>query len=167
MKIMNLKSFLLLAVSFLMLSGLWSCKTPTVIENEYGSANFKTECIGVDPDGSLMLRTWGNGINKDKAIEQAKRKAVETVIFTGLTSNNEQYKYRPLVTEVNARDRYEDFFSAFFSNNGAYKEFVKLEEKRTSRIKASNSSMEAWGVVVILDRNALKQHLAAYGVIKH
>lgn len=153
-------------VMLLLLCGLWSCKTHTKIANEYATSGFNVECIGIDPSGWLMLRSWGNGINKDKAIEQAKRRAVETVVFSGITSNNDSYKRRPLVTEVNARERHEDYFDSFFADGGAFNDYVKLEEKRTSRIKSANSSMEAWGVVVIVNRSGLKQHLEAANIIK-
>lgn len=160
---MNSKIILLIATVVTLALG--SCKTPTTISNEYASAGFDVTCMGVDPDGTQTLRSWGNGISKDKAIEQAKRRAVETVIFDGITGTGDCDK-RPLVTEVNARERYETYFNAFFREGGAYNKYVTLEEKRTSRLKSSNSSMEAWGVVVKVNRSALKARLRDDNVIR-
>lgn len=150
------------ACAVLMLSG---CKTPTEISSEYASYGFETECLGLDPDGSQTLRTWGNGISKSKAIEQARRNAVETVIFKGITAGTGDCSKRPLVNEANARERYEDYFNSFFRADGAFNRYVTLEEKRTSRIKSKNTSQEAWSVVVKVDRSALRQRLISDNVI--
>lgn len=156
----------IISAAYIVLFGLSACKTPTQISNEYATSSFKVECMGVDPNGMQTLRSWGNGINKGKAIEQAKRRAVEAVIFSGITSGAIGCNKRPLVNEPNARERYEDYFNAFFADGGAFNNYVKLEEKRTSRIKSANSSMEAWGVVVMVDRTSLKKRLADDKVIK-
>ncbi len=162
---MSTKKIIITAISVILL-GFSSCKTQTHISNEYATSRFKVECMGVDPEGMQTLRSWGNGINKDKAIEQAKRRAIETVIFSGITSGTAECNKRPLVNEPNARKRYEDYFNAFFSDGGAFNNYVQLEERRTSRIKSANSSMEAWGVVVIVDRTSLKKRLTDDNVIK-
>lgn len=141
-----------------------SCKTPTVISSEYSTSRFEVTCLGIDPNGAQTLRSWGNGINKGQAIEQAKRNAVEAVMFKGIQSNGDCNK-RPLINEVNARERYEEYFNKFFKEGGAYEKYVTLDEKRTSRIKSSGSSMEAWGVVVTIDRLALKNRLIDDNVI--
>ena len=154
---LSAKSFTLLATICLLAFAV--CKTPTEISREYGSYGFATQCIGTDPDGNQILRTWGNGISKAKAIEQAKRKAVETVILKGINDGAGGCDRRPLVNEVNAREKYEEYFNAFFREGGAYNKYVTLEEKRTSRIKSQNAEMEAWSVVVIVKLPQLKQRL--------
>lgn len=142
-----------------------SCKTPTKVANEYATYGFEISCMGLDPDGSQLLRSWGTGINKSKAIEQAKKNAIEAVIFKGITNGTGDCNKRPLVNEVNARERYESYFSRFFTDGGAYNRYVTLEEKRTSRIKSANSALEAWSVVVRVDRNALQSRLVEDNVI--
>lgn len=149
---------ILFSVIMLVLSAS-SCKTPTKIENEYATYGFEIECLGVDPDGTQTLRSWGKGKNKADAIEQAKRNAIEAVIFKGITSGSGDCNKRPLVNEVNAREKYEDYFNTFFTNGGAFNKYVTLYEKRTSRIKSANASMESWSVVVNVDRTALRKRL--------
>lgn len=146
-----------IALSMLLLTG--ACKTPIKVENEYASYGFQIECMGVDPDGSQTLRTWGKGKNKTDAIEQAKRNAIEAVIFNGITAGTGDCNKRPLVNEVNASEKYEDYFNAFFAKNGAFNKYVELYETRTSRIKSANSTQEAWSVVVKVDRTALRKRL--------
>lgn len=156
---------MLVALATVILIGLSSCKTPTEVPAEYATYGFETTCMGLDPDGTQLLRTWGTGINKSKAIEQAKRNAIEAVVFDGIRSGTGDCNKRPLVNQVNARERYESYFSRFFSQGGAFNNYVTLEEKRTSRIKSANSSLEAWSVVVRVNRNALRERLVSDNVI--
>ncbi|MCM1290423.1 MAG: hypothetical protein NC207_00630 [Bacteroides sp.] len=141
------------------------CKTPTQISPENAFVRFETTCLGVDGDGSQTLRVWGQGRNRGDAIEQAKRNAVSDVIFKGITAGGGDCDKRPLVNEVNAREKYEDYFNAFFANKGAYNKYVRLDEKRTSRIQAKNSTMEAYGVVLTVDRAALKARLKSDNIL--
>lgn len=156
---------LMMSAAIVCMIAFAACKTPTNISNEYGSYGFNTTCMGVDPNGGQILRTWGNGINKAKAIEQAKRNAVETVLLKGIVDGNGQCDKRPVINEVNAREKYETYFNAFFRDGGAYNKYVRLEESRTSRIKSKSSEMEAWSVVVIVDRSALKARMIEDNVI--
>lgn len=159
-----MKSILKFAAVAIVAITMTGCKTPTSISGEYASSKFEISCLGVDPDGGQTLRAWGNGINKSRAIEQAKRNAVEAVMFKGIQGSGNCNK-RPLINEVNARERYEEYFNTFFTEGGAYEKYVTLDEKRTSRIKSSGASMEAWGVVVTVDRTALKNRLMDDNVI--
>lgn len=146
--------------------GLASCKTPTHISSEYAYANFQTECLGVELDGSQTLRVFGKGKNKADAIEQAKKNAVRDILFKGINAGSGECSQRPLVNEVNAQEKYAYYFNPFFKDKGEYLNFVKLDEKRLSRIKSSNNSQENWGVVVTVDRAGLQQLLINDNIIK-
>lgn len=162
MKFRILAANFICAVMLLLGSG---CKTNTVINDEYAFQQFEVTCLGVDPGGYQMLRSWGQGRSKADAIEQAKRRAVETVIFEGINSGTSECNKRPIVNQANARERYEEYFNAFFREGGAYNKYVTLNETRTSRIKAKNTTLESWSVVVLVNRTALRNRLADDNVI--
>lgn len=156
---------------FLLVAGLamcvYSCKTPTKIDGVNAYATFETECLGSELDGSQTLRAWGTGKNKADAMEQAKKNALRDVIFKGIVSGSAECNKRPLIFEVNAQEKYEYYFNAFFADGGEYTNYVDLgDEKRTSRIKASNKTQEAWGVVVRVHRSELKAKLIQDNIIK-
>lgn len=155
------KQILAIAIMVLALAG---CKTPTDTSSTDAYASFETECLGVDLDGTQTLRAWGKGNNRAEAIEQAKRNAVRDVILKGINGSGNCNK-RPLVNEVNAAEKYEDYFNAFFKSGGAYNKYVTLDEKRTSRIRAKSSTIEQYGVVVTVDRAKLRQRLIDDNVI--
>lgn len=151
---------------FTVFIGFSSCKTPTQVSSEYAYATFQTECLGVELDGSQTLRVFGKGKNKADAIEQAKKNAVRDILFKGITAGSGECSQRPLVNEVNAQEKYAYYFNQFFRDKGSYLNYVKLDEKRLSRIKSSNSTQENWGVVVTVDRTALQQQLINDNIIK-
>lgn len=144
-----------------------ACKTTTDVASEYAFATFETECLGVELDGSQTVRAWGKGKNKADAIEQARKNAVRDVLFKGITSGSGECNKRPMITEVNAQEKYEYYFNAFFKDGGAYKNYVSSEdEKRTSRIKAKHSTQENYGVVVRVKRAELRERLIEDNILK-
>ena len=152
------------ALALLSLAG---CKTPQVIDSTYAGSTFTIECMGTDLDGSQTLRSWGTGKNKAQAMENAKKNAVRAVLFEGINAGTGDCNRKPLIFEVNAEEKYEQYFNRFFADGGAYKAFTSMtDEKRTSRLKSTNSAIESWGIVVRVDRAALRQRLIDDGIIK-
>lgn len=87
-------------------------------------------CLGVELDGSQTLRVLGYGRNRADAREQAMKDAVWAVIFDGIRDGVEGCNMRPLITEVNAKEKYEDYFNAFFKDGGEYSKYVNLKDTR-------------------------------------
>lgn len=161
---MKLSNLLLVAALAL---GVSACKTPQVIDSVYAGSTFEIECMGVDHDGSQTLRTWGSGKNKAQAMETAKKNAIKAVLFKGINAGTGDCDKRPLIFEANAEEKYESYFNRFFADGGEYKKYASMvDEKRTSRLKSSNSAIESWGVVVRVDRAALRQRMIDEGIIK-
>lgn len=93
--------------------------------------DYDIESIKVEQDGSLTVRVWGNGRNKSDALELAKKNAVYDVIFKGVVKGVAKgYYTRPLVTTVNAREKYQDYFDIFFMDKGEYSKYASSEDKR-------------------------------------
>lgn len=161
-----MKKIIIVGMAIAALMGVDSCKTPTKVDSVYAYSNFDVECLGTDLDGSQTLRAWGKGKDKSQAIEQARKNAVRAVIFKGINAGTGECNKRPLVNEVNAEEKYEAYWNRFFADGGIYKQFTSLgDEKRLSRQKSADKSMENWGVVVRVDRAALKERLIADDVI--
>ncbi len=149
---------ILLAFAFLLSFGAQSQRKTTVA----GNYSYETECLGVELDGSQTLRVWGTGRNKKDAVEQAKKNAVREVLFKGIRGGGE-CEVKPLVTEVNAEDKYANYFNKFFRDEGLYKFFVNLkDEKVINRIfresKVSKNTVTI-PVVVRVQRAQLKEQL--------
>ncbi len=129
-------------------------------------AHTTIKCMGVELDGSQTLRVQGYGRNRADAKEQAMKNAVWAVIFDGVKDGVEGCNMRPLVTEVNAKERYEDYFNLFFADNGAYKEYVSMRDtKRGSGGRAKDKLGYAYDLTIRVLRAELKARLKADNVI--
>lgn len=129
-------------------------------------ARTSIRCMGVELDGSQTLRVQGYGRNRADAKEQAMKNAVWAVIFDGIRDGVDGCNMRPLVTEVNARERYEDYFNLFFADNGAYKEYVSLRDtKKRSGGKVKDKMGYSYDLTVRVLRPQLKARLKADNLI--
>lgn len=134
---------------------------------EVKAQSFETECISVEQDGSQTLRVWGKGRNRSDAIEQAKKDAVYEILFKGVLKGNKGYNLRPLVTEVNARERYQDYFDIFFMDGGEYLKYVSMADKRmgsTKKVKTDTQVRYCVTVRVLVPE--LRMRLKEDGILK-
>jgi hypothetical protein len=109
-----------LVVLILMIS-TWIACSPK-LQTQYN--NQKTVCIGATEDNKQYVKGWGIGDSYETSLKNAKKNALSDVIFSGLTDGSKSCETKPLVSEVNARERYRSFFDAFFQDNGDYKNFI-------------------------------------------
>jgi hypothetical protein len=142
------------------------CKTTTP-----AFYNYRTECLGVELDGSQTLKAWGKGRYWPDAAEQAKKNAVKDVIFKGILDGNNECKVKALLMEVNAEEKYESYFSAFFKDGGEYKNFVSLKDERIPRhiIRKRDSrtkDQSTYSVVVRVLRKDLEEKLINDNILK-
>lgn len=129
--------------------------------------SFESECLGVELDGSETLRAWGRGKNRTDAIEQAKKNAVRDVLFKGVVAGSRECSVRPLITEVNAQERYAYYFNDFFRDGGEYLKYVSMEDKKTnSNTKASNKTQISYSTTVRVLRSQLQQKLIEDKILK-
>ena len=137
-----------------------------------GRYTIETECLGVEMDGSVTLRAWGTGRNRFDAVDQAKKNAVRDVLFKPTRNGSSDCNPHPLVPEVNAQMKYEDYFNRFFSDRrGSYKKFCSGKDERISnkifRRGMGDSKMVTYSVIVRVLRSELKEQLREDGIIKY
>jgi hypothetical protein len=135
-----------------------------------GNYGYKTECMGVELDGSETVKAWGNGRNRSDAVEQAKKNAIRDVLFYGLVEGKQDCKQKPLLFEVNADEKYEDYFNKFFADGGEFLNYISLRDERIgdkiSRDRKRGRGSVTNGFIVRVLRSELKQKLIADGIIK-
>lgn len=144
------------------------CKSTKEARVSSGAArtSFEPTFVKSELDGGITLRAWGQGANTGDAIEQAKKSAVMTVLFKGVPDAPGAYR-APLVPEVNAQERYAVYFDPFFSDGGEYRRFAReVKAGESSRLVSKGSGVCNIGVLVEVDRGALRSQLLQDGVIK-
>lgn len=124
---------------------------------------YEPECLGVELDGSQTLRVWGVGRNKKDAVEQAKKDAVRAVVFKGIRGGLSGCNTKPVIFEVNAEEKYEDYFNVFFMDNGEYLKYVSMkDEKRVNLFKKDKEKEKSkhfvkYAITVRVLRSELKK----------
>jgi hypothetical protein len=143
------------------------CRSSSKITGNY---SYKTECLGSELDGSITVKAWGNGKNRSDAIEQAKKNAVNEVLFKTITEGISGCLTHPLVPEVNARTKYEDYFNNFLKDGGAYEKYVSLKDERAgdrfNRDKKDARQSVTYGIVLRILCSDLKKKLTEDGILK-
>ena len=139
----------------------------SVFSIEARSQSYETECLNIEQDGSQTLRVWGEGRNKVDAVEQAKKNAVNEILFHGVLKGNKGYNQRPLVTIVNARERYQEYFDTFFMDKGEYANYVSMKDRRIgSTVKIPGTTQVRCCITVRVLCPQLRAKLKADGIIK-
>ncbi len=123
---------------------------------------YELESAGIGQQNTILVKVWSYSKKAEVALEQAKKNAVHGVIFRGFGSN------KPLATNPNAEHEHADFFKAFFANGGKYLKYVQFVNNGAvaagDRIKIGKEYKI--GVVVTVDKNALRKDLEEAGIIR-
>lgn len=144
-----------------------SCKSKKSTAMYY---SYTTTCVGSENEGSQNLVAYGNGVNTQEALDQAVKNALNDVIFKGIKEGKQGCAIKPLVFEVNAKEKHESYFSNFFSKNGDYKKYVVLTkevalDKTIEKTQSTTQGVLKGAVVKVLLLD-LKQRLQQDGIIK-
>lgn len=159
-----MKKILLIFSAALMLAA-GACAKKAVVSTSY---TYQPEIISMERDGSLTMRTWGEGRNRGDAVAQARKEAVHAVMFKQLTANGKSPAMtRALVNEPNAETKYRAFFNEFFADGGDYAKFVTKQDRRHGSNLSQRSSVQVkYGITVRVLRSELEQYLIDQGILK-
>lgn len=163
---MIMKNIVIICTCLALIS-LLSCNPQRQIAGHY---SYETECLGSELDGSQTVRAWGTGRNRGDAIEQAKKNVIREVLFKGIRNGKPECHVRPVIVEVNAHEKYEDYFFNFFRDEGPYSEFIIDDDGsdlHLSVIKGRKKAgdQETYGVVVRVHRARLKERMMSDNII--
>lgn len=160
----SMKKLLPVAVVVLLLFA--GCKTHHEVSTSAYHA-YETECLGKEMDGTQTLRVWASGKDESDAIEQAKKKAVYDVVFTGISAGSTECNAFPLVGDANARRKHAAYFDKFFGKGGRYKKYVSEKRQDKDAVKHFyGEGRQMVGIIVVVKRAELEQRLAKDGITK-
>jgi hypothetical protein len=161
-----MKKLIIYSIGCLLCTFLFSCNLSNNLGAHY---TYETECLGSELDGSYTLKAWGIGRNAVDAFEQARKNAVRDVIFKGISKGKEDCQIKPILMEVNAYDKYRDYFNKFFADKGPYNKFVNYKDKRTGSSiperQRTNAEIKK-GVIVRVLSAQLREKLIQDNILK-
>ena len=153
-------TILIAAMALLSLAGCGSKRSQAYYDQP-------SKVLSANYDGTYVIRAQVRARNSAIAFNDVQRKVVQEVIFDGVAAgSNGIQDLKPLVFDKNAREKYEDYFNAFFSDHGEWTKYCLLHDRRsfTSTYQRTQSQM-VQEVTVTVNRSELKKRLQADGII--
>lgn len=129
--------------------------------------DYESKIIQAHADGSYVIRAWGRSRNAAMSYDVAQKQALQDVIFKGVKPQSSNIQpLKPLCFDMNAQTKYEDYFNAFFADNGPWKKFVSMKDRRLMTSNYSRTDAQVLAeVTVTVFRAELKAKLQADGII--
>ena len=123
--------------------------------------------LSANYDGSYVIRVQVRARNAAIAFTDGQRKAVQEVIFDGVKAgSNGISDLKPLCFDLNAREKYEDYWNAFFQDNGEWTKYASLKDKRTTTTRYQRDGRQMIETVTVtVMRAELKKKLQEDGII--
>lgn len=157
-----------LVTTALLVLALTGCKSK--IDTVSGYYDYETECVSVDRNGIQTVKAWGTGRTEKEAILNARRRAVDDILFKGLRGGSRGCNLRPLIANPNTRRNQEQYFFRFFGENGPFETYAGLPDENWLRqklkINKKNKHNLAYEVVIEVDVMGLKNHLKRDQIIQ-
>lgn len=142
-----------------------SCGSSKPVSSTVAYQNHPTECIGADPSGSVRLRVWGEGRDEKGAIENARKKAVEEVLFNHITAGSEKGHSWPLIDNPSVRRTQSAYFAKFFKDGGNYKKYIKMDKPEKEAFHVGNDKVVV-PVEIIVDKEGLRKKMTKDKILK-
>ena len=134
-----------------------------------GNYTHEIECMGAELDGSITLKTWGKGKDRADAIEQARKEAINTVLFIGIRNGKPDCDTRPILNAPNIRENKSSYFNTFFKDGGDYKKFASSKDEsfgKKERIKGRDGEV-MFGFIIRVMRSELKKQMITDGILNN
>lgn len=153
-------SFLIAVMAMVLFAGCGSKRSQAFYQ-------MPSQLLSTTYDGRYIIRVQVRSKDAVVAFEDGKRKAIEEVIFDGVKAANSGIAdLKPLCFDLNAREKYEEYFRAFFSDKKEWDKYADYFGRRvvTTRYERDGRQMVET-VTVQVDRAGLKKKLQADGII--
>ena len=126
-----------------------------------------SQVMSATAEGTYIIRVQVRAKDAVVAFKEAQRKVVREVIFDGVKSANSGISdLKPLCFDMNAREKHEDYWNAFFSDEGPWKQFTSYKDRRatSTRYERDGRLMVETGTVTV-NRAGIKKKLQEDGII--
>ena len=126
-----------------------------------------SQVMSATAEGTYIIRVQVRAKDAVVAFSEAQRKVIKEVIFDGVKSANSGIQdLKPLCFDMNAREKIEQYFRAFFMDEGPWTNYASLQDKRTGTTRYQRDGRQMVETVTVsIDRAALKKKLQEDGII--
>lgn len=145
---------LLTAVLIFSFFSCGSRQIPKVVSGYY---SYETECIRKDLNGTMLVRAWGKGLSQKEAELDARKKAVDDLLFKGIRGK-EDCSTNPLISNPNAREIIEKKLDRFYKDKGKFRKYVSRTRAEKLDVKEIGEGKKAYGLYFTVDTRELRKY---------
>lgn len=156
------------SIGLLALVAVIAILTGCGVKKSQANYDYKSKVLSSNYDGTFVIRTQIRARNARIAFIDAQRKAVQEVIFDGVDAgSNGVEPLKPLLFDMNARRKYEDYFTEFFRDEGEWTKYANLADKRRGTTTYKRNGIQSIETITVtVDRKALQERLIADGILE-
>jgi len=126
---------------------------------------YQVECVSVENDGSFTIKIWNTKLGKKYTPEQARKDAIDAILFSGVPGNNGCIAQKPILATQQAIDNFSKIEKDFYSKNGNWSNYTR--EANTETTIPENIGDKSWKVYkVSVSKNLLRKYLEDQKIIK-
>ncbi|MBS3738251.1 hypothetical protein [Mesohalobacter halotolerans] len=145
-----------------------ACKSK--IETVSGYYDYETECVSVDRNGIQTVKAWGIGLNEKEAILNARRRAVDDILFKGIRGGNSSCEIRPIILNPNKRRDNINYFNRFYAPKGLFEQYAGLPDenwlRRKLKTNKKNDGKLAYEIIIEVDVMGLREQMKRDNLIQ-
>ena len=102
------------------------------------SFNNQTECIIQDPNGTIVVKSWGIGKDKNASKINAISIGLSDVLFNGINKGQTDCYSNPIISSTSKRKEFESYFYNLFNDPNEINKFVNVTEISKSQKTINN-----------------------------
>ena len=155
-------------IQILVFAALMALATSCGVYKAPSYADPKPTIIGSELDGSYIIKCQAKGRNAAEALTEVRKRATYEVVFHGVQSATSSVQsIHPIITEVNAKEKYAEWSNAFFADGGEYLNYSSKRDRRSgsSKFYRNNEQITCEGIVRV-DAAGIKALLKENGILK-
>lgn len=132
--------------------------------NHRNTRNYEVQNLGVATDGTKTFKIYVTHRNKNKAIAEAKKAAVEVVIFRGIPSAG-TVSGTPALCSIADEEKNAAYFEKFFEPGGQFLRYINITSDENADITKVKGGYKV-GIIVQVMYDNLRKDLENAGITK-
>ncbi len=126
---------------------------------------YQVECVSVENNGYVTIKIWNTKLGKKYSQEQARKDAIDAVLFSGIPSNNGCIAQKPILSTPESIENFKKIEKDFFAKNGNWSNYTR--EATIENALPENIGDKSWKVYkVSVSKDLLRKYLEEQKIIK-
>lgn len=138
------------------------CVVPAMAEEPL---NYEIESAGSGTQGTYLVKVWVISKKNKPDLNVIQKCAVHGVLFRGFSNKELRSAQKPLAGSALAEQSHMDFFTAFFKDNGPYRNYVTMVSPTYEIIKMAKKQYRI-GATFTVQKDQLRKDLTDAGILK-